>query len=142
VLSKIIMETDVVWISFVVVVLGVTGLALLIYKLGSRPRTLDFSGIWLNESLNIRILLYDIDSEFHGSVIWTNGMDKLLGFKVVEDLRFDRSKRGRGKYSDPLTGQQYEISLCMKREGIIQLKAYHPDSENLIFSQEWKQFLS
>jgi hypothetical protein len=136
------MKTDVVWISLVVVAVTVIGLVLLYYKLGSPTAGLDFAGIWLNESMNIRILLYDVDSEFQGSVIWANGMDKLLGFKVVENLKFDRSKKGRGKYSDPLTGQQYEIILSMKRKGLILVNAFHPNSNGLAFSQEWKQFVS
>lgn len=136
------METDVVWISFVVVVVAVIGLVLLFSKSGASTASLDFAGIWSNESMNIRILLYDVDSEFQGSVIWANGMDKLLGFKVVENLRFDKSKKGRGKYSDPLTGQQYEIILSMKRKGLILLDAFHPNSNGVAFSQEWKQFVS
>ncbi len=129
-------------ISFVVVALGVMGLVLLVNKLESSPASLVFGGIWFNESLNIRILLHDVDSVFQGSVIWANGMDKLLGFKVVENLKFDRSKKGKGLYSDPITGKQYEINLSMKKKGLIQIKAYHPNSESLAFSQEWKQFVS
>lgn len=129
-------------ISFVVVALAVMGLVLLVNKLESSPASLVFGGIWFNESLNIRILLHDVDSVFQGSVIWANGMDKLLGFKVVENLKFDRSKKGKGLYSDPITGKQYEINLSMKKKGLIQIKAYHPNSESLAFSQEWKQFVS
>lgn len=136
------METDVMWISFVMVVMGVIGLVVLINKLESSPASLVFGGIWLNEKLNIRMLLHDIDSEFQGSVIWANGMDKLLGFKMVMNLKFDRTKKGKGKYFDPLTGEQYEIKLKLKRKGIILLNAYHPNSNSLAFSQEWKQFTS
>jgi hypothetical protein len=136
------METNMLLISFIVVALGVMSLVLLINKLESTPASMDFGGIWLNEAQNIRILLHDVDSVFQGSVIWANGMDKLLGFKVVENLRFDRSKKGKGRYADPLTGKHYEICLSMKRKGLIQIKAYHPNSQNLVFSQEWKQFVS
>lgn len=136
------METNVVWISFVMIALGVIGLVLLVYKLSHGSSNIDFAGIWLNETLNIRILLHDIDSELQGSVIWADGADKLLGFKMVRNVRFDKSKNGRGKYFDPITGQQYEINLSMKRKGLIQLKAFHPNSDSLAFSQEWKQFLS
>jgi hypothetical protein len=136
------METNMLLISFVVVALGVMGLVLLINKLESTPVSMDFGGIWLNEAQNIRILLHDVDSVFQGSVIWANGMDKLLGFKVVENLRFDKSKKGKGRYSDPLTGQNYEICLSLKRKGLIQIKAYHPNSQDLAFSQEWKLFVS
>jgi hypothetical protein len=136
------METNLVWISFVMVVVAVIGLAFFIIKIGATPASFDFAGIWLNESMNIRILLHDIDSEFQGSVIWANGMDRLLGFKMVENLKFDKSKKGRGNYSDPLTGQRYKINLSMKRKGIIQINAYYPNSESLAFSQEWKQLES
>ncbi len=136
------METNVVWISFVLIVLSVVGVVLIINRFGSTQHSLDFAGIWQNEALNIRILLHDIDSEFQGSVIWANGMDKLLGFKVVKHLKFNGSKKGKGTYSDPLTGQQFEINLTMKRKGLIQINAYHPHSENLVFSQEWKKFVS
>jgi len=130
------------WISFVMVVMGVIGLVVLINKLESTPASLIFGGIWLNEALNIRMLLHDIDSEFQGSVIWANGVDKLLGFKMVKNLRFSKSKKGKGKYIDPLTGQQYEINLKLKRKGIILINGYLPNSNNLVFSQEWKQFTS
>ena len=136
------METKMLLISFVVVALGVLILVLLVNKLESTPVSLDFGGIWLNEAQNIRILLHDVDSVFQGSVIWANGMDKILGFKVVENLRFDRSKKGKGKYSDPMTGEQFEIFLSMKRKGLIQIKAFHPNSHDFAFLQEWKQFVS
>lgn len=136
------METGVVWMSFVIAVLGVVGLVLLVYRFGMPSYNLNFEGIWLNESLNIRILLHNDDSSvFQGLVVWANGMDKLLGFKMVENLRFDKSSRnGRGKYADPLTGKVYEITLCMKRKGLIRINAYHPNSNSLAFSQEWVQF--
>ena len=130
------------WISFVMVVMAVIGLVVLINKLESSPASLIFGGIWLNESLNIRMLLHDIDSEFQGSVIWANGVDKLLGFKMIKNLKFNKSKKGQGKYVDPLTGQQYEINLRLKRKGLILINAYHPNSNSLAFSQEWKQFIS
>jgi len=136
------METSVLLISFVVAALGILGLILIVNKIESSPASLIFGGIWLNESQNIRILLHEVDSVFQGSVIWANGTDKLLGFKVVENLRFDRSKKGKGNYSDPITGKHYEIDLSMKRKGLIEIKAYYPNSENLAFSQEWKQFVS
>jgi len=136
------MDTHMLWISFVMVVMGVIGLVVLINKLESTPASLIFGGIWLNEALNIRMLLHDIDSEFQGSVIWANGVDKLLGFKMVKNLRFSKSKKGKGKYIDPLTGQQYEINLKLKRKGIILINGYLPNSNNLVFSQEWKQFTS
>lgn len=129
-------------ISFVVLALGVMVLVLLVNNLESSPVSLIFGGIWLNEAQNVRILLHEVDSVFQGSVIWANGTDRLLGFKVVENLRFDRSKKGKGKYYDPITGKHYEINLSMKRKGLIQIKAYYPNSENLAFSQEWKQFVS
>lgn len=130
------------WISFVMVVMAAIGLIVLINKLETSPASFHFAGIWLNESLNIRMLLHDIDSEFQGSVIWANGMDKLLGFKMVKHLKFDKSKKGEGKYFDPLTGQQFEIKMSLKRKGLILLKAYYPNSNSLAFSQEWKQFVS
>jgi hypothetical protein len=136
------METDVMLIAFIVIALGVVGLTILIYRLESTPINLEIGGIWLNESMNIRILLHDVDSVFQGSVIWANGMDKILGFKVVENLRFDRSKKGKGKYSDPITGQQFEINMRLKRKGLISISAYNPDSESLVFSQEWKLYVS
>jgi len=137
------METDVMWI-FLIVAVAVTGLVLLIYRFGMPPRNLDFAGIWLNESLNIRMLLHDNNSaHYQGSVIWANGVDKLLGFMMVENLKVDRSsKTAKGKYSDPLTGKVYEITLRKKRKGLILIKAYHPNSNSLAFSQEWKQFAS
>jgi Uncharacterized protein conserved in bacteria (DUF2147) len=136
------METEVMLIAFIAIALGAIGLALLIYKLGSTTMNMDIGGIWLNESMNIRILLHEVDSVFQGSVIWAGGVDRILGFKVVEDLKFDRSKNGKGRYSDPLTGQQYEINLRLKRKGLLSISAYHYDSNSLAFSQEWKLYVS
>jgi len=136
------MKTDLMLVAFIVIAMGAVGLILMIYRLGATPINFEVCGIWLNESMNIRILLHDNDSVIQGSVIWANGMDKLLGFKVVENLRFDRSKKGKGSYSDPLTGQKYEINMRLKRKGLILINAYHPDTESLAFSQEWKLYVS
>lgn len=136
------METGLLLISLVAAGLGIMGLIMLVNKIESSPASLIYGGIWLNESQNMRILLHEVDSVFQGSVIWANGTDRFLGFKVVENLKFDRSKNGKGKYADPITGKHYEIALNMKRKGLIQIKAYYPNSENLAFLQEWKQFVS
>lgn len=133
---------DVLWIALVMITLAAAALMLIVYRLSYSPVGFDVAGIWLNESKNMRILLYDIDSEFQGSVVWANGADKLLGFKVVENLKFGKSKKGKGKYSDPITGQQYDLFMQLKRKGSILIKAYLPNSESLAFSQEWKLFVS
>lgn len=136
------MDTGVMLIAFMAIALGAIVVILLVYRLGSTPIGVQIAGIWINESLNIRILIHDVDSVFQGSVIWANGIDKLLGVKVVENLIFDGSKNGKGKYSDPVTGQQYKMNLRLKRKGLLLISAYDPDSNSLAFSQEWKQYVS
>jgi hypothetical protein len=149
------MKTEVLWISFVALSVGVTVLVIVFYKMKLLGDDFNPTGLWFNESLNIRILLHDIDSVFQGSVVWANGIDKFLGMRIVENVRFDKrnigkmrivenvrfDKRniGKGLYSDPLTGNQFEIQLNVNRKGMIYIQAFHPNTSNPAFSQEWKQ---
>ena len=130
---------DVLWVAFVVLTTGIVILALLFYRLSLFGGEVNPTGVWFNENLNIRMLLHDIDSVFQGSVVWANGTDKMLGMRIVENLRFDKSKTGKGQYSDPITGNQYEIKLNLKRKDTLLLQAYYPNTGNLAFSQEWRQ---
>lgn len=133
------MKTEVLWISFVALSVGVTVLVIVFYKMKFLGDDFNPTGIWFNESLNIRILLHDIDSVFQGSVVWANGIDKILGMRIVENVRFDKRNIGKGLYSDPLTGNQFEVQLNLNRKGMIYLQAFHPNTGNPAFSQEWKQ---
>lgn len=133
------MKAEVMWISFVALTTGVTILVLVFYKMKFMDSEIGLSGVWYNESLDVRMLLHDIDSEFQGSIIWANGVDKFLGMRIVENLRIDKSKVGIGIYSDPHTGNKYEIRLNMKNKNILSLHAFYPKTDNLAFSQEWKQ---
>lgn len=133
------MKTEVLWISFVALSIGVTILVLVFFKMKLLGSDFNPTGIWFNESLNIRILLHDIDSVFQGSVVWANGIDKFLGMRIVENVRFDKRKVGKGVYSDPLTGNQFDVHLNVNRKGMIFLQAFYPNTGNPAFSQEWKQ---
>jgi uncharacterized protein (DUF2147 family) len=135
------MKTDVLWLSFLALTVGISILAFLYYKLKLAGSDFDLTGIWFSESLNVRILIHSIDSVFQGSVVWANGMDQLLGTRVVENLRFNKSNVGFGKYSDPFTGKKYEIKMNLSRKGKLMVKAFYPQTQNLAFSQEWNQVL-
>lgn len=133
------MKAEVMWFSFLALTTGVTILVLVFYKMKLMDSDIGLTGVWYNESLDVRMLLHDIDSEFQGSIIWANGVDKFLGMRIVENLRIDRSKIGTGIYSDPHTGNKYKIRLNLKNKSILSLNAFYPQTDDLAFSQEWKQ---
>ena len=59
-------------VAFVLVLIVVGGLVLFLIR--EQFSGADFQqsivGVWFNEHLNIRILMYDVDSVFQGSVVW------------------------------------------------------------------------
>lgn len=133
------MKTEVVWVSFVAVTAGVIILALIFYNIRVLGSDFNPTGIWANENLKLRMLLHNSDEEYQGSVIWANGIDRFLGMRIIENVRFDNKKVGKGKYFDPFTGNQYEIKINFNRKGLILIDAYHPINGDPVFSQEWKQ---
>jgi hypothetical protein len=96
-------------------------------------------GVWFNERLNVRILMYDVDSVFQASVVWADSLNNsILGTRVVENLRVGFFKICKGTYVDPVTSKEYDIKLQLKGKAIMKLTAFDKETHNEAFSQEWK----
>jgi uncharacterized protein (DUF2147 family) len=125
-------------LTFVSIILSLVVIGYLVYRLKNFSLDKNLTGIWFNDALNVRILLHDIDSVFHGSVVWANGMDQLLGARLIDNLRFINRKSANGDYADPLTGKHYRIKINLMRKGQLILQAYHSDSGHFAFEQKWR----
>lgn len=96
-------------------------------------------GVWFNENLNVRILLYDVDSVFQGSVVWAeNQNNSILGQRVFENLRVGLFNKCKGVYVDPGTSRQYNVSVQLKGKNTLNMIAYESNSNEVAFVQEWK----
>jgi len=95
-------------------------------------------GVWFNERLNIRILMYDVDSVFQGSIVWADSLNNsILGTRVVKNLRIGFFKICKGTYVDPVTSKEYDVKLQLKGKTIMKLTAFDKVTHNKAFSQEW-----
>lgn len=96
-------------------------------------------GVWFNENLNIRILLYDVDSVFQGSVVWAESQNNsILGQRIVENLKVGLFNKCKGTYVDPVTLRQYCVRLQLKGKTTMKMTAYERNSNQVAFVQEWK----
>ena len=125
-----------------VVLLLVVG-GLIIFLIREQFSGADFEhslvGVWFNESLNVRILIYDVDSVFQGSIVWVDSHNNsFLGLRVVENLRVGFFKICKGTYVDPKTSTAYDVRLYLKNKSLLKITAYHQNSKEVAFVQEWK----
>lgn len=130
-----------VLISFVLILVVAGGLILFIVRKQFSDADFQHSlvGVWFNEHLNVRILMYDVDSVFQGSVVWADSLNNsILGTRVVENLRVGFFKICRGTYVDPITSKEYDVKLQLKEKTIMKLTAFDKVTHEEVFSQEWK----
>lgn len=128
-------------VSFVLILVVAGGLILFIVREQFSDADFQHSlvGVWFNEHLNVRILMYDVDSVFQGSVVWADSLNNsILGVRVVENLRVGFFKICRGTYVDPVTSKEYDVKLQLKSKSIMKLTAFDKETHNEAFSQEWK----
>ncbi|MBL7869990.1 MAG: hypothetical protein JNM78_00155 [Cyclobacteriaceae bacterium] len=128
-------------VSLVLILLVVGGLVLFMIKEQFSDADFHHSlvGVWFNEHLNMRILLYDVDSVFQGSVVWADGLhNSILGTRVVENLKVGFFKICKGTYVDPITSKEYDIKVQLKGKTVMKLTAFDKETHIEVFSQEWK----
>lgn len=102
--------------------------ALLAYQLRNSKASLEsrLTGIWVNESQTMRILLHHIDSIFQGDVIWINSIQHnhqhLLGTKMIKELALKTIAQGStGIYVDPKSGEELPFRLWIHGKGRLKL---------------------
>ncbi|MEQ8362704.1 MAG: hypothetical protein RIF39_03495 [Cyclobacteriaceae bacterium] len=111
-------------VSFAIAVVS----SLLAYKLINSKTTLEsrLTGIWVNESQTMRILLHHIDSIFQGEVVWINSIktnqQHMLGAKMIKQLVLKTVVQGStGIYIDPKTGQELPFRMWFHGKGRVKL---------------------
>ncbi len=135
------MEGNMMMFSFVLILVVAGGLILFIVREQFSDADFQHSlvGVWFNEHLNVRILMYDVDSVFQGSVVWADSLNNsILGTRVVENLRVGFFKICKGTYVDPVTSKEYDVKLQLKGKTVMKLTAFDKGTHNEAFSQEWK----
>ncbi len=79
------------------------------------------TGIWVNESQSMRIVLHHLDSIFQGEVVWVSSVqptNNILGFKMIRDLEVKKLVQGsRGIYADPLSGVEKPFQMWLQGGG-------------------------
>jgi hypothetical protein len=135
------MEANMMMIAFVLVLIVVGGLILFLIREQFSGADFEHSivGVWFNEHLNIRILMYDVDSVFQGSVVWADSLNhSILGTRVVENLKVGFFNICKGTYVDPVTAKEYDVRLQMKGKSTMKLTAFYKNTHDVAFAQEWK----
>ena len=133
------MEANMVIVSVVLVIAG----GLIVFLVREQFQGADFQhnlvGVWLNEYMNVRLLIYDVDSIFQGSVVWADNMNNsILGTRVLENLRVGMFKKCKGSYIDPVSAKEFDVTLHLKNKTILKLTAFHKNTQDVAFAQEWK----
>jgi hypothetical protein len=135
------MEVNVMMVSLVLILIVVGGLILFLILEQFSGADFEHSivGVWFNEHLNVRILMYDIDSVFQGSVVWADSHNNsILGTRVVENLKVGLFNICKGSYVDPVSSKEYDVRLHLKGKSVMRLTCYHKGTNDVAFAQEWK----
>lgn len=134
------MEANMMMVSFVLLV--VAG-GLIVFLVREQFLGADFQhnlvGVWFNEHMNVRVLIYDVDSVFQGSVVWADNMNNsILGTRVLENLRVGMFKKCKGSYIDPVSAKEFDVTLHLKNKSVLKITTFHKGTQNVAFAQEWK----
>lgn len=135
---------DAIVTSWFLIGAGAIGVAILaVYYYRTKYAGYDFkyrvAGIWMNEALQIRVLIFDVNSTLHGSVIWTSeARSNLLGMRVLENLRMGSFRVCKGTYTDPITFKEYAVHARMKSRTSLKLYLSCKKSKQFLFHQDWK----
>lgn len=104
------------------------------------------TGLWVNESQTIRILMHHIDSVFQGDVVWINSVNsvqqQILGTKMIKDLALKSIVQGSsGIYIDPTTGVELPFKMWFKGKGSIKLAIIHKinGKDRILKEERWFQ---
>jgi uncharacterized protein (DUF2147 family) len=136
------MKTDAVLIYFLAAVVTVGVIVALLFRFRYAVSDLEskITGIWANEDNTMRILIYGLESQFQGEVVWTKDIDeKILGSGIIRNLNLRSFKWGEGTYIDPFTKDQFNIRLKLKKAGSLTLQLFEKSGHSLMKVEEWKQ---
>jgi len=131
-------------VSFAIAVVS----ALLAYKLRNSKTTLEsrLTGIWVNESQTMRILIHHIDSIFQGEVVWINSIkhnqQHMLGAKMIKELALKTIVQGStGIYIDPISGEELPFRMWFHGKGRLKLAVINKvNGKNKVVKEEqWFQ---
>lgn len=122
------------------VFLIVIGVTFIIFWWRNSPEELasKITGIWENADNTIRVLIYEIDSVFHGEVVWTTAQNQqFLGSRMLHSIELSRFKLGKGIYRCPFTHQQYQFQLKLLRNELLSLHL-HTSEGTFVLKEHWK----
>ncbi|MEZ4947437.1 MAG: hypothetical protein R2804_18010 [Cyclobacteriaceae bacterium] len=131
-------------VSFAIAVASVV----LAFRLRYSKTTLEsrLTGVWVNESQTMRILLHHIDSIFQGEVVWINSIQNnqqhILGAKMIKELVLRTIAQGStGIYVDPKTGHELPFRMWFHGKGRLKLAVINKiDGKNKVVKEEqWFQ---
>lgn len=121
---------------------------LLAFRLRNSKTALEsrLTGIWVNESQTMRILLHHIDSIFQGDVVWIKSIEHnhqhMLGTKMIKELALKTVAQGStGIYIDPKSGEELPFRLWFQGKGRLKLAVINKvDGKNMVVKEErWFQ---
>lgn len=104
------------------------------------------TGLWVNESQTMRILLHQIDSIFQGEVVWVNSIKNnqqhMLGNKMIKELVLKKIVQGStGIYIDPKSGEELPFRLWLHGKGKLKLAVINKinGKDMVVKEEQWFQ---
>lgn len=104
------------------------------------------TGLWVNESQTVRILLHQIDSIFQGEVVWVNSIKNnqqhVLGTKMIKELVLKNIVQGStGIYIDPKSGEELPFRLWLHGKGKLKMAVINKvnGKDMVVKEEQWFQ---
>jgi hypothetical protein len=136
-----VMILDAIFIYFLVsmVAMGLLVAIFFRFHFGVSDMETKLTGIWSNWDDSMRVLIYNINSQVQGEVVWTeNSNDKILGSTVIRDMHLNFFGWSKGVYIDPLTQDQFHLKLKLKNSGNLYIHLLECKDKKYC-KQRWKQ---
>jgi len=121
---------------------------LIVFKWGHSRVKMEsrLTGVWVNESQTMRILLHHINSVFQGDVVWINSVKSnhqhLLGSRMIKDLALKRIAQGSyGTYVDLKNGKEMPFRVWFQGKGRLKIVVMKKANgrEMVLKEEQWYQ---
>jgi len=140
--AKKAMETDATIIYFLTIVVSAGIMVALFFRFRYAVSDLEtkVTGLWSNEDNSMGIMIYGLESRFHGEVVWIKDIDdKIVGSGIIRDMSLKHFSRGEGTYIDPFTKHQFRFKMKLQKTGLLHLHLFEKSSHSLLKVEEWRQ---
>jgi len=133
------MITNEIMVYFLAIMVSMGLVVALVFRLHFALNEMEsrICGIWSNNNNTLRILIYNLNTEMKGEVVWNeSSKEKIMGATVIRDMLITPFGC-KGTYIDPVTQDQYRFRLKLKKAGLLCIRLFEKGGQ-LKKMEDWR----